>query len=170
MRVKLSAGSIQGKKSFFNIMITSGPFYESSFLLREKLIGLSLVQKILRWRHSGFNVHSRVRATTKREAESVGKYMIGKHFSWLGEVGKNALKIRKINSCRKASLWVSSESHLLWETPLISTRLPPRQLTLTSSRPDPLPTITFPVLRFRNRIYSAPSRTSSGYDRNSNRL
>jgi len=47
-----------------------------SLLLRKKLIGLPLVQKILRWRHTGFNVHSRVRATSKREAERVGKYMI----------------------------------------------------------------------------------------------
>ena len=47
-----------------------------SLLLRKKLIGLSLVQKILRWRHTGFNVHSKVRAQTKREAERVGKYMI----------------------------------------------------------------------------------------------
>jgi len=47
-----------------------------SLLLREKLIGLSLVKKILRWRHTGFNVHSQVRAQTKREAERVGKYMI----------------------------------------------------------------------------------------------
>ncbi|MBM3293396.1 MAG: hypothetical protein FJY82_02605, partial [Candidatus Aminicenantes bacterium] len=28
------------------------------------------------WRHTGFNVHSRVRAKTKPEAERVGKYMI----------------------------------------------------------------------------------------------
>ena len=34
------------------------------------------MQKILRWRHSGFNVHSKVRAETKHEAERVGKYMI----------------------------------------------------------------------------------------------
>jgi len=47
-----------------------------SLLLREKLIGLPLVQKILRWRHTGFNVHSQVRAQTRREAERVGKYMI----------------------------------------------------------------------------------------------
>ena len=31
---------------------------------------------ILSWRHTGFNVHSRVRAKTKKEAERVGKYMI----------------------------------------------------------------------------------------------
>jgi hypothetical protein len=47
-----------------------------SLLLREKLIGLPLVQKILRWRHTGFNVHSQVRAQTTSEAERVGKYMI----------------------------------------------------------------------------------------------
>jgi hypothetical protein len=32
--------------------------------------------RLLSWRHTGFNVHSRVRAKTKREAERVGKYMI----------------------------------------------------------------------------------------------
>jgi hypothetical protein len=47
-----------------------------SLLLRKKLIGLSLVQKILLWRYTGFNVHSQVRAQTKRDAERVGKYMI----------------------------------------------------------------------------------------------
>ena len=47
-----------------------------SLLLRKKLIGLPLVQKILRWRHTGFSVHSKVRAETKSEAERVGKYMI----------------------------------------------------------------------------------------------
>jgi len=31
-------------------------------------IGLPLVQKILSWQHTGFNVHSKVRATSKREA------------------------------------------------------------------------------------------------------
>jgi len=38
-------------------------------LLHERLINLELVQKILRWRHTGFNVHAKVRTTTKREAE-----------------------------------------------------------------------------------------------------
>jgi hypothetical protein len=47
-----------------------------SLLLRKKLIGLPLVRKILSWRHTGFNVHSQVRAQTKSEAERVGKYMI----------------------------------------------------------------------------------------------
>ena len=47
-----------------------------SLLLREKLIGLPLVQKILGWRHTGFNVHSQVRAESKDEAERIGKYMI----------------------------------------------------------------------------------------------
>ena len=47
-----------------------------SLLLREKLISLPLVQKILGWRHTGFNAHSKVKATSKREAERVVKYMI----------------------------------------------------------------------------------------------
>jgi len=47
-----------------------------SILLHEGLINLQFVQKILRWRHTGFNVHSKVRATSKEEAERVGKYMI----------------------------------------------------------------------------------------------
>ncbi len=47
-----------------------------SLLLRKQLINLTLVQKILRWRHTGFNVHTKVRATSKNEAERVGKYMI----------------------------------------------------------------------------------------------
>jgi len=47
-----------------------------SLLLAEKLIGFSLMQKILSWRHTGFNVHSKVRARDRRETERVGKYMI----------------------------------------------------------------------------------------------
>ena len=47
-----------------------------SLLLREELISPELVRKVLRWRYSGFNVHSKVRATSKREAERVSKYMI----------------------------------------------------------------------------------------------
>jgi carbamoylphosphate synthase large subunit len=35
-----------------------------------------VVEKTLRWRHTGFNVHSQVRAQTTSEAERVGKYMI----------------------------------------------------------------------------------------------
>jgi hypothetical protein len=34
------------------------------------------VEKIAGWRHSGFSVHSKVRAKTREEAERVGKYMI----------------------------------------------------------------------------------------------
>jgi hypothetical protein len=34
------------------------------------------VEHILSWRHTGFSVHSLVRAKTKPEAEWVGKYMI----------------------------------------------------------------------------------------------
>jgi hypothetical protein len=40
------------------------------------LINKDLVQKILQWRHTGFNVHSKVRTESKEETERVGKYMI----------------------------------------------------------------------------------------------
>jgi ribosomal protein S27E len=46
------------------------------FLLRKKLLSPEWAERLLSWRHAGFNVHSRVRAKTKREAERVGKYMI----------------------------------------------------------------------------------------------
>ena len=39
-------------------------------LLLEGLINLELVQKILRWQHTGFNVHTKVRAKTRKDAES----------------------------------------------------------------------------------------------------
>jgi len=47
-----------------------------ALLLREELILEALVDKIAGWRHSGFSVHSKVRAKTREEAERVGKYMI----------------------------------------------------------------------------------------------
>ena len=47
-----------------------------ALLLGEELISEALVEKIMGWRHSGFSVHSKVRAQTKKEAERVGKYMI----------------------------------------------------------------------------------------------
>ena len=47
-----------------------------ALLLREELISEALVDKIAGWRHSGFSVHSKVRALTRKEAERVGKYMI----------------------------------------------------------------------------------------------
>jgi hypothetical protein len=34
------------------------------------------VEKIAGWRHPGFSVHSKVKASTKEEAERVGKYMV----------------------------------------------------------------------------------------------
>ena len=40
------------------------------------MINKDLVQKILQWRHTGFNVHSKVRTESKEETERVGKYMI----------------------------------------------------------------------------------------------
>ena len=47
-----------------------------SLLLWKKLIGLPLLRNILHWRHTGFNVHSQVRAQIISEAERIGKYMI----------------------------------------------------------------------------------------------
>ena len=47
-----------------------------ALLLREELISEAMVEKIMGWRHSGFSVHSQVRAKTREEAERVGKYMI----------------------------------------------------------------------------------------------
>jgi hypothetical protein len=47
-----------------------------SLLLQQELINPALVEKMLLWKHSGFSVHSKVRAETKQEAEKVGKYMI----------------------------------------------------------------------------------------------
>jgi hypothetical protein len=47
-----------------------------SLLLHKQLINLTLIQKILRWRHTGFHVHSQVRAANKQETERIGKYMI----------------------------------------------------------------------------------------------
>jgi hypothetical protein len=46
------------------------------FLVRKELLSPEWAERPLSWLHMGFNVHSRVRARTKREAERVGKYMI----------------------------------------------------------------------------------------------
>jgi hypothetical protein len=45
-------------------------------LVRKQLLSPEWAERLLSWRHTGFNVHSRVRAKTKKEAERVGKYMI----------------------------------------------------------------------------------------------
>jgi hypothetical protein len=39
------------------------------FLVHKELLSPEWAERILSWRHSGFNVHSRVRARTKRETE-----------------------------------------------------------------------------------------------------
>ena len=46
------------------------------FLVGRELLSPEWAARILSWRHTGFSVHSRVRAKTKPEAERVGKYMI----------------------------------------------------------------------------------------------
>jgi hypothetical protein len=45
-------------------------------LVGRELLSPEWAKRILSWRHTGFNVHSRVRARTRKEAERVGKYMI----------------------------------------------------------------------------------------------
>jgi hypothetical protein len=45
-------------------------------LVGRELLSPEWAERILSWRHTGFNVHSRVRAKTRHEAERVGKYMI----------------------------------------------------------------------------------------------
>ena len=45
-------------------------------LLRQELLSPEWAERLLSWRHTGFSVHSRVRAKTKTEAERVGLYMI----------------------------------------------------------------------------------------------
>jgi hypothetical protein len=46
------------------------------FLVHMELLSPEWAERLLSWRHTGFNVHSLVRAKTKKEAERVGKYMI----------------------------------------------------------------------------------------------
>ena len=47
-----------------------------AMLVRQELLSPEWAERILSWPHSGFNVHSLVRAKTKPEAERVGKYML----------------------------------------------------------------------------------------------
>ena len=47
-----------------------------ALLLHHEIISDDLVEKISGWRHSGFSVHGKVRAQTRKEAERVGKHMI----------------------------------------------------------------------------------------------
>ena len=47
-----------------------------SFLVGRELLSPEWMERLLSWPHTGFNVHSMVRAKTKPEAERVGKYMI----------------------------------------------------------------------------------------------
>jgi len=46
-----------------------------AMLVRKELLSPEWAERILSWRHSGFSVHSLVRAKTKPEAERVEKYM-----------------------------------------------------------------------------------------------
>ncbi len=50
--------------------------FEKDYGFLRLIISPGWAERIFSWRHTGFNVHSRVRARTKAEAERVGKYMI----------------------------------------------------------------------------------------------
>jgi ribosomal protein S27E len=45
-------------------------------LINRGLLSPEWGERILSWRHTGFNVHSRVRARTRIEAERIGRYMV----------------------------------------------------------------------------------------------
>jgi hypothetical protein len=47
-----------------------------AMLVGKELLSPEWAERLLSWRHSGFNVHSLVRTETKSEAERVGKDMI----------------------------------------------------------------------------------------------
>jgi hypothetical protein len=47
-----------------------------AMLVAKDLLSPEWAERLLAWRHTGFNVHSKVRAKTSVEAEGVGKYMI----------------------------------------------------------------------------------------------
>jgi hypothetical protein len=44
-------------------------------LVSKDLISPETEEKILSWRHAGFNVHSKVRTTTRQDARRVARYM-----------------------------------------------------------------------------------------------
>jgi hypothetical protein len=46
-----------------------------SLLTGHDLITTEIGHKILSWRHTGFNTHSKVRTTTTEEAQRVARYM-----------------------------------------------------------------------------------------------
>jgi hypothetical protein len=47
-----------------------------SLLTSRGLISAEIAHKILSWRHTGFGVHSKVRTTTRPEAQRVARYML----------------------------------------------------------------------------------------------
>jgi len=47
-----------------------------SFLVGREILSPEWAERLLSWPHTGFNVHSLVRAKTKIEAERVGKYVL----------------------------------------------------------------------------------------------
>ena len=46
-----------------------------AFLVAQDLVSRETSGKILSWHHTGFNVHSKVRTTTREQAQRVARYM-----------------------------------------------------------------------------------------------
>ena len=71
------AGVFQRMSSFDDVRLAEVFAREVlGFLVGRQLLSPEWAERLLSWRHTGFSVHSKVRAQTKPEAERVGKYMI----------------------------------------------------------------------------------------------
>ena len=84
-------------------MDAGGAYEVFLLLLGKQLINRDLVEKILLWQHTGFNVHSKVRAESKEEADRIGKYMIRpilspRRFSLDEEQGQVVYQYGKLSS------------------------------------------------------------------------
>jgi len=79
------------------------------FFVRKELLSPEWAERILSWRHTGFNVHSLVRTKTKPEAERVGKYMLRpvlalERLTFLEPEGKVGYRLQII--CRYTKVYV----------------------------------------------------------------
>jgi len=70
------AGIFQRMSSFDDVRLAEVFAREVlGFLVGREMLSPEWAERLLSWRHTGFSVHSRVRAKAKPEAERVGKYM-----------------------------------------------------------------------------------------------
>jgi Putative transposase/Transposase zinc-binding domain len=85
-----------------------------ALLVSKGLLSPEWAERILSWRHTGFNVHSRVRAKTKLETERVGKYMVGPSWRWTASCSWTARArsatgmVKTARSWRRWIIWSSS--------------------------------------------------------------